>query len=318
MTGERRLLLLALGGTIGCRPSSAGLVPTLGAAELLAAVGVPDGLRVDAEDLLVRTVVFPDDWVALGAAIEARRGYDGFVLTLGTDTLAWVAAALALLAPARTVVLTGAMRPCGFPGSDAPRNLTDALRVAASGRPGVFVVFGGRIIAGARASKVESEAPRAFASINAPAVGRVRGGAVVWRARAEARPATPPGLPRFEPNVAVLTLGPQTRPADVARFASCRGVLVEGFGDGNVASHLVPALTTLARRRVVVLASQCARGVVRHRYEGGQALVRSGAVSAGSLTKEMALVRLMWALGQTRRADVARALFAAPIEGTLG
>jgi L-asparaginase len=43
------------------------------------------------------------------------------------------------------VILTGAMTPLGFEGSDGLQNLTESLLVARLIRPGVFIVFHGRV-----------------------------------------------------------------------------------------------------------------------------------------------------------------------------
>ena len=304
-----RLLLIALGGTIACVPSPAGLVPRLPGAALVARVRLPRGLEIQAVDLLERTIVFPDDWVTIAAHIFERLGdYAGFVVTLGTDTLAYLGAALAVLLPdlPKPVVLTGAMRPIGEPDSDARRNLRAAVTVAQSGAAGVFVAFDGLVIEALRASKVRCDAPRAFESINLPPIARVGSRGLAW-ARALPRPSGPPRLDRrLDPDVGLVKLGPQTRPADLAALRRHRGLVVEGYGDGNVPGCLVPALGRLARSRVLVLRSQCTYGRLGHRYEGGAALLRAGALSAGELTTEAATVRLMAALARTRSLAAAR------------
>jgi L-asparaginase len=308
------ILHLALGGTIACVESPRGRIPRLAAKELLRRVEVPRGVGVRPVDLLQRTVVFPDDWTALATRIfEERERCRGFVVTLGTDTLAWVAAALELALPRfpLPIVLTGAMEPFGAPGGDARRNLEGAIRIATRGEPGVFVAFGGRIVEGRRASKVSSEGCQAFDSIGAPPIGRVDGQRVRWLRATEERgePGKTEIFPRFDSRVATLLLEPQSSPEDLAPFARFRGLLLLGFGDGNVANGLVPALRRLAGGRLVVLGTRCGRGGVAHRYEGGRALVESGVLSAGPLTNELASVGICWALGQERRIDRARERF---------
>lgn len=61
--------------------------------------------------------------------------YDGIVITHGTDTMAYTAAALSVMTenPPVPVVLTGSQRPFFDSGSDAPANFEDALAVAGSG-----------------------------------------------------------------------------------------------------------------------------------------------------------------------------------------
>ena len=317
---SRTVLHLALGGTIGCVRTAAGLAPRLGPKDLLRRARVPARTVVEGVDFLQRTVVFPRDWVALSRRIaRALDRYDGFVVTLGTDTLAYVAAALTITLRnlGKPVVLTGAMIPIRDARTDARRNLSDALRVASTpGIGGVLVVFHGEILAGGSVSKVRSTDVDAFESINELALGRSSANGIAWRrepvvSARGARGAALEPKARFDTRVATCKLTPQVDAAFVEGVAKYHGIVVEGYGDGNVPVELVPALSRLARRRIVVLASHCLHGAVRHRYEGGRALIRAGALSAGAATKEAALVRLMWALGQGRDRIHARRLFSA-------
>lgn len=308
-----KVLLLALGGTIACRNSKNGLVPELKAADLIAAAETPSGIQIDACDGPVRTILFPEDWAFLATRIfEGLEEYDGFVLTLGTDTLAYSSCALSLMLPnlPRPVVLTGAMQPITGPHPQpAQRNLADAIGIAASRVGGVFVVFHGKVLDGRRASKTSSDADDAFASINTPALASVGGGRIRWRDR----PVQASGDPRLETSietrVAVLQICPQTTSEDLVALERYSGIVIAGFGDGNVPQHLVPSLKALARRRVVVLASQCPKGRVWHRYAGGAALIRGGAISSSDMTTEMACVGLMWALGQSTSITTVRRIF---------
>ena len=313
----RNVLLFALGGTIACVPTKRGLVPRLTATGLISAIQVPSGISVTGIDFLQRTIVFPQDWTALAKkiALEYDR-YDGFVVTLGTDTLAYAAAALSLALKnlGKPVVLTGAMRPPHHPQTDAKRNLRDALRVASEKNiGGVLVVFDRSVIRGEAVSKVRSDSVNAFESIGEKPIGFVEREKIIWRKKPRAARNRLRAEPYFETQVANITLMPQAKPACL-RYSSLkkyRGILVEGYGDGNVPSTLVPELQKLARTRILVLASQCAYGGVHHRYEGGAALLKAGALSAGTMTKEMALAKLMWALGQAKRNSRAKEIFGA-------
>ena len=66
---------------------------------------------------------------------------------------------------------------------DGPRNLADAIAVAARGKPGVCVVFAGKIIKGDCVSKTDSDSADAFESINRPLLGSVSGDTVRWHER---------------------------------------------------------------------------------------------------------------------------------------
>ena len=141
----KKLLLLATGGTIACHETENGLSPALSGAELgnfvpklseFCTMDVRDLMQLDSTDMTA------GDRLRIARAVrrDAER-YDGFVIAHGTDTLSYTAALLYhLLADlAKPAVLTGSMLPMGVPDSDAPRNLLDACRVAATGRAGVVV-----------------------------------------------------------------------------------------------------------------------------------------------------------------------------------
>jgi L-asparaginase len=56
------------------------------------------------------------------------------------------------------VILTGAMTPLGFEGSDALQNLTESLLAARLLSPGVFVVMHGQVFPVARVRKDKDRA----------------------------------------------------------------------------------------------------------------------------------------------------------------
>ena len=76
------------------------------------------------------TNVRPGHWLILAGIIkENYETYDGFVITHGTDTLAYTAAGLSYLLEnsSKPIVLTGAQKPMGEDITDAKQNLIDAL-----------------------------------------------------------------------------------------------------------------------------------------------------------------------------------------------
>ena len=66
------------------------------------------------------------------------------LITHGTDTMVETAQALASLAD-RTIVLTGALNPARFRGSDAEFNIGTAVGAVQSLAPGVYIAMNGRI-----------------------------------------------------------------------------------------------------------------------------------------------------------------------------
>jgi len=99
-------------------------------------------------------------------------------------------------------------------------------------------------------------------------------------------------------------LTPQLDAGFLKLLTSYHGIIIEGYGDGNVPSNLVPVILGLAKRSIMLLTSQCPYGRPQHQYEGGAVLIKNGVLSSQGMTKEMACVRLMWALGQSKNRDI--------------
>jgi len=118
--------------------------------------------------------VVSEDWKILVETIVAEYdNYNGFVITHGTNTLGYTSAALsfALKAIGKPVVLTGSQVSFGYPGSDAPMNLENSIRIAVYSKKrlfGVMVVFGSMIITGTRVKKTNEFSYDAFEAFNSP------------------------------------------------------------------------------------------------------------------------------------------------------
>jgi L-asparaginase len=99
--------------------------------------------------------------------------------------------------------------------------------------------------------------------------------------------------------------------------AGVRGLVLEGYGTGNVPLSLIPALEEAKARDVpVVVVSQCIRGFVDlARYEGGVLAAEAGAISAKDMTVEAALAKLMVGLGRYGTGEALRTYFASSVVG---
>ncbi len=322
----KRILMLATGGTIACEPSEDGLVPRLSGKAMLERLGeggIP--CEVDVRELmnLDSSNLQPEDWECMARAVaEAHDCYDGFVITHGTDTLAYTSAALHQMLKhlARPVIITGSQLPLGVAGSDGPRNLRDAFSVACEGVPGVFVVFHGDVIDGGRAKKMHTESFAAYASVNAP-LARITPQGVLWKERRPQPSGAFELVTGLERRVCVLKLVPGTSPAllDMLVDAGYRGVIIEGFGAGGVPNDsrgsFLPSIRRASEKGVVIVcASQCVfDGVDLSRYPIGVLAARLGAVSGGDKTVETLTVRLMMALHHCGSMEEVRAFMEEPV-----
>ena len=320
----KRILLLGTGGTIACKRTSQGLMPLLSSEEILSFV--PDSrtfCSIDSIQVLNidSTNIQPCHWLAVEKAIEENYSqYDGFVITHGTDTMAYTAAALSYLIQGspKPIVLTGAQRPIGFDSTDSKTNLADAFRCAAEDLPGVSIVFNSRVILGTRAKKTRSKSFQAFSSINHPELGVLRDGVLLRYIRQDCREA-PVFYDRLDPRVALLKLVPGTG-RDAADFLLERNdaLIIESFGVGGLPE--AGGFYDCVRRwmeagRVVVLTTQVENeGSDLGVYHVGYRLKSDlGVLEAYDMTTEAVVAKLMWILGQTRRREEVERLFYTPV-----
>ena len=307
----KKIILLATGGTIACVPGADGLAPGVTAAQLLARTPQLNRLaEMTGRDVfsLDSSNIQPEEWRVLArAARDALNKSDGVVITHGTDTLAYSAAALSFMlrAPKGPVVLTGSQLPLEHPLSDAPSNLEEAVETARTAPPGVYVVFNHKIIRGTRAVKLRTTSFDAFDSVNAPLAGTLDAEGAHYR------PFDPPaGAPmrledELETRVFLLKLMPGTSPEafDWIAQSGMRGLVLEAFGMGGlhyIRRNLVDKLKMLSQRGVVTLVTtQCLYERANFSvYEVGRGVLSERVFSARDMTSEAAVAKLMWALGR--------------------
>lgn len=323
---KKRILMLATGGTIASRESGQGLAPAITSEELLGYVpGIGELCRVETVQLmnLDSTNVGPSHWLSMARAIEARyRDYDGFVVTHGTDTMAYTAAALSYLVQdsPKPIILTGAQKPIWFDGTDSKRNLTDAFLYACRGCGGVQIVFNGRVILGTRARKTYSKSFRAFSSVNYPDLAVVQDEHLLQYIRCESRPR-PLFYDRLDPNVGLLKLIPGTEDA-LAEFMLDRydGLIIESFGVGGLPEYDGGHLYDVVRRgvergKIVVMTTQVPNegSDLTVYHVGGHLKSTLRLLEAYDMTTEAAVAKLMWIMGQTREFSEVERLFYQPV-----
>lgn len=98
----KNILMIGTGGTIASEMTPDGLTPELTPTQLLHYVpAISELCRVDCLSLfsIDSTNITPAHWSAITRALrENYERYDGFVISHGTDTMAYTAAALSYMA----------------------------------------------------------------------------------------------------------------------------------------------------------------------------------------------------------------------------
>ncbi|MEM1892074.1 MAG: asparaginase [Sulfolobales archaeon] len=321
-----KVLVLGVGGTIASTITEKGLAPSFSALEVVKrALGgdLPQNLEASYMDLMRidSSLRMPEHWVRIARAIyNSYEDYDAFLVLHGTDTMAYTASALAfaLRGLRKPVVLTGSMRSVEEKDSDAPKNLKGSLefikKAVELGISGVFLVFNNKVILGVRASKISSLDFDAFTSVNYPYVAMVYDTGVEVR-HIPRRLLEEPGLKlddSFDSSVLVLKVFPGMRPEflDVAVSHGVRGLVIEAFGLGGLSSVLIEKLKEISEKVPVILTSQPVFGGVDIKvYEVGRRLLDTEVIPACDMSKECAIIKLMWALGKTKKVSEVRHVF---------
>src|SRR6187397_2400497 len=189
-----RVIILATGGTIAGAGASAdragytagkipiedliGAIPTV---KKIATITGEQVASVGSQDMTV------DIWKKLAVRINEifkNNEADGIVITHGTDTQEETAYFLDLvLTSDKPVVLTGSMRPSTAISADGPKNLYDAITIAANPKSkgrGVLVSFNEGIYDAREVMKLSTTKTNAFGSPNTGPIGQAYDGRVEY------------------------------------------------------------------------------------------------------------------------------------------
>ena len=329
MEQKKHILLLTTGGTIASVPGGDGLQP--------ADAGIfereMDQLRTY-YDITVRELmtldssnIRPAEWQLIAQGIfDHRHGFDGIVVSHGTDTMAYTASAVTFMLPGidLPVVFTGSQLPLADVLSDGPDNLRTAFAMAAAGKPGIFLAFDRKVMLGCRGVKVRASGFSAFESINARYAALVsNAGLAIDETVLPAISGKPELKTAISDEVFLLKLTPGLNPRifDALVAMGYKGIVLEAFGLGgiNVLNESLSAIDRVLKKGISVVAtSQCLYdsanlGV----YQVGVKLLNLGVIQAHDMTSEAAMTKLMWAIGQGLQSDEIKQLFATNLAGEI-
>lgn len=322
----KNILLITTGGTIASSESECGLTPSLASEQLLSHVPeVTKICRVSTVQLynLDSTNMRPEYWLEVAKYIRGVYDeYDGFVITHGTDTMAYAAAMLHYLIQnsKKPIVLTGAQIPIAMRDTDARENLTDAFRYAADDDAcGVHIVFGDKIIAATRARKTRTKSFNAFSSIDYPEIGFIHSSVKYYiKEKIEGEPIF---FDVIDPSVIVVKLIPGMS-ADIFDFIADRyhAVIIESFGVGGLPYYdndeFVEKIEKLIDKgvRIIMTTQVPHEGSDMGVYQVGLRIKQKYEIpEAYDMTTEAVVAKVMWALPKSRTAAEFAKLFYTPI-----
>jgi len=336
--GLPRVSIVSTGGTIASRVdyTTGGVHAAISSRDLLAVV--PELADIAAVDADILYSVFSENvgsghWSGMARKVEEKMGdgAEGVIITHGTDTMGYSAAALsfALRGLPVPVIFVGSQRSSDRPSSDAATNLLGAVSAAIQA-PFAEVVLGmhagtsdDAIVfhRGTKVRKCHTSARYAFRSVNADPLARlVEGRLEVLEQGYHPRGEGPLELmDRFEEKVSLLKFHPDFNPQiiDWLRENGYKGIILEGTGLGHVRTECYEPIARTVREGIYVgMTSQCIWGRVdMNVYTTGRELIQIGVEPLEDMLPETALVKLMWALGNTGSTEEARKLMRRNIAG---
>jgi L-asparaginase len=304
--------LLGTGGTI-----AVGTTGSLAADELVTLV--PDltsvaALTVEEFVRIGSSCITPEIQFGLARRVNELFASDpslaGIVITHGTDTLEETAFFLDLLvAGDRPVIFAAAQRPPRERDSDGPRNLLNAVRIAASPLAlgmGVLVTLNDEVHAARDVRKTHSIAMDAFNSPPAGPIGYLDGSHVIFTRQPLRRLTLAPDA--IEPRIELITLtaGSDGYLLQAAVDHGAQAIVLEVFGRGNVPPQVMDAVRRAREQGVIVLFTS--------RTRGGRVQVDANARELGVLSGEdldglKARMLLVAALGETHDPRRLQSLF---------
>lgn len=321
----KKILIIATGGTIASKATENGLAPVASGEDLISNVpGLENKCKLDVVQLMNidSTNMRPKHWIMIRDEImDNYREYDGFVILHGTDTMAYTAAALSYLIQnsRKPIVITGAQKPMAHPYTDAHLNIYQSVLYALDYNScDVSIVFNGKVVAGTRARKQRTRSFAAFESMNFPPLAYIYDDKIS-RHYVGSIPARNDLKTYSELNerVFVLKLTPEIKP-DIfgLLFDHYDAIVLETFGIGGIPDYEDTSFENAifnwvdSGKTIVVTTQVPEEGCDFTVYQVGKKYNdRPGIMTAGDMTTEAIVAKLMWVLGQTNERKMIEKLF---------
>ncbi|MDD2656373.1 MAG: asparaginase [Patescibacteria group bacterium] len=344
MSQKKKILVISYGGTIVMVVDKEKnmVVPAKNIDEIMELVPDLDQVADVSMEILSNkdsTNVSPQDWTRLAMFIQEQHDkYDGFVITHGTNTMAYTASALTIALGnglQKPIVLTGSQLPLTEYGNDARFNFENAVKTAVVAAEQniaeVMIVFSDLILRGSRSVKVSESSFRAFKSPAFPELGMILSTGIHFSSIVKkADPTIPLNIkPHFSNDIVSLDLTPGQLPGlieSIVTSGKCKGIIFKSHGAGSVPTEGEYSFLPLIKKTVGTLKIPV---IVSTKFLGGNSYkkvndecavlaLEAGAIPGGDLTDVMTEVKLMWILAQgTMTEDQVRKQMMTPYVGEM-
>jgi len=288
----KKILLISTGGTIASMPTDEGLTPKINSKKLLEYLNFTKlDFEIDTVNLLNvdSTDMQPEHWLKIKDEIKNNyEKYDGFVVTHGTDTMAYTASALSYLIQnsQKPIVLTGSQKSIDMHITDAKNNLLNSLLYASkSSSKGVSIVFD------------------AFSSVNFPFLAIMQDEKIYRYINNEDEDKEVKFYDSLNTNVFVLKLIPSMTAKILPEiFKNYDAIIIESFGVGGIPKTIETELKKLiseySNQKTIIMTTQVPQeGSDVGVYEVGKRISSISYLESHNMTTEATVTKIMWILG---------------------
>jgi len=325
-----KILLISTGGTIASKVDyrTGAVTPALSAAELNEAVPeLAKIANIDSEVLFSEYSenLQPEHWLEIAKKLDslANSDYTGIMIAHGTDTMHYTSSFLsfALSGFPIPIALVGSQRSSDRPSSDAALNLIAATKfLTESNAKGIFVVMHNdsnddTIVChkGTRVRKNHTSKRGAFETISDNPAFIITENKIEKNMDEEffKNPKYEPKL-NLDAKVALVKYHPGYDPKQIKDLADLGfgAIIFEGTGLGHVGNTMYDVIKDAKEQGLFLgMTSQCLDGNVSMTvYDSGRDLLDLGVIPLENMIPETALVKAMWAYGNTKNSDEIKVL----------
>lgn len=305
----KKIAFISTGGTISMKADESGLaVPQAGGKELI------DSLEDIKDEFIIDNFEFiniPSAHMSVANLIQLRtlvidindKGYDGIVITHGTDTMEETAYFLDLTTDLDIpIVLTGSQRNLSAISSDVALNIIDSIRVAAdntAGEMGVLIVFASEIIPARDATKTHRTRVDSFKALEFGPLGTVDNKRVLWFRKPMIKEFYGLGeIENIEVDIVTSYLGADSRNIRNSIRDKVSGIVLQSLGAGHIPEAMLEGIEEAIEASIpVVLTSRTLRGrflIDTYGFKGSEKYLRNlGVIFGEDLTSQKIRIKLM-------------------------
>ncbi|MFX0171093.1 MAG: Glu-tRNA(Gln) amidotransferase subunit GatD [Candidatus Hodarchaeota archaeon] len=339
--------ILGCGGTIASRLDyqTGGTIPTLTPEELFSSFPeIANLARIETHQLfdIFSENITLKHYTTILKEIETilkTKKPKGIILTHGTDTMSFTAAAISfsITNPPVPIVITGSQRSSDRPSSDAFSNLYNSVLYASSSNAlkEIVVIMHDEssdtsfaIHNATRVRKMHSSRRNTFRSIGSSPLGRIIDKKIQYFYNQEhySPNSSPSKLKlkiqkKFDERVGLIYHYPGIKP-DLLQYyidTGYKGIVLVGTGLGHVSSNLIPIIKRAVDNEiVVVMTTQCLHGFTGlFVYESGRLILNSGVIPLANILPEVAYIKLAFLLGNYQKIEKVKELMKKNLKGEI-